>query len=630
MNSQDREIGTPINGSLKLIHRSHHDLDEDKNGVFPCLCLTCSRQTLKSFGNVKISRELKEYKINARHKIRHKALSFIKQQRVDFLWLIQHLFSPHHKVRNCHIRLPDTVFFRKGKIVLRVKSDANDFLHPIRNPKKLKTTEIRSNFPTITRERRKRNQVGSTLDMMEEEEEESRAVTSTIKTNKIDVSSISFSKGEAYKEFNLPQGKTLHGNFYRDIAIIQYYNQEGAYNNIQKEEKQPFISKIYKPVSENEFLRVMTRRPNDDYWKKIEFIQTCVKAKKGIGENIKIDFYSRISKEYPMNHIVYNFRKFKADQWLMKHNPKEYCRKQVIKMCYYISKLYNYEILRMQCTFLADDDGLIWFSKVENCFVRVKPGCQENSSIFDMPQKDSDSKRESSFTPQFHFNYIHGELQQLEEKERKTTEKRIHSLSTNMLSQFEQFKKESTVMDYLEEKNDYKAANEAIKELYPDRNFTLKDVLANDSYSSKNLNSFSFGEGNPPKTSKVLSKSMMEASSKLSHSKSKERSVITDFGIRPDPNMKKSTSLAQITGNKSELLNLLPDLGANNHYKSIDDPKAKYANPLGLRRLGVYKHRFSISSKSRATGPTSRMSYLQSNSMASDRTARFALSIPYE
>jgi len=65
--------------------------------------------------------------------------------------------------------------------------------------------------------------------------------------------------------------------------------------------------------------------------------------------------------------------------------------------------------------------------------------------------------------------------------------------------------------------------------------------------------------------------------------------------------------------------------------KSYIDHISNYADPLGVRRLGVYKlPKFSISLKSRATEPTSSSSFVQHCSMASEKTSRFAKNIPYE
>lgn len=39
-------------------------------------------------------------------------------------------------------------------------------------------------------------------------------------------------------------------------------------------------------------------------------------------------------------------------------------------MCFYISKLYQYEILRMDCEFAKDFHGTIWFLDASNLWVR--------------------------------------------------------------------------------------------------------------------------------------------------------------------------------------------------------------------------------------------------------------------
>lgn len=219
---------------------------------------------------------------------------------------MKHLLSPNIRIRGCHIRIPDIVFFKNGKTHLRVKTDNENFLVEVKNLKKMKKTEIRSQFPTITRERRKRN------------------------LDQADIEDIIMDEQEVYKEFGLPAGKTLHGNYYRDIAIAQLYTK----NYVPSEEvnmanEQPVnLQKLTKPLSENEFLKLMSRRPNDEYWKKVEFIQTCIKSRLGIGTPIVIDFYAKINKRAPSREIQYDFSKFAKDHWLMLNDPKQYCQKQ--------------------------------------------------------------------------------------------------------------------------------------------------------------------------------------------------------------------------------------------------------------------------------------------------------------
>ena len=68
----------------------------------------------------------------------------------------------------------------------------------------------------------------------------------------------------------------------------------------------------------------MAKRTNDEYWKTINFIQTWIKSKIGIGNHIVIDFYARINQKKHSRHIQYNFRRFKADEYLLSHNQQDY------------------------------------------------------------------------------------------------------------------------------------------------------------------------------------------------------------------------------------------------------------------------------------------------------------------
>ena len=51
---------------------------------------------------------------------------------------------------------------------------------------------------------------------------------------------------------------------------------------------------------------------------------------------------------------------------LYKGKFKEYARVQILKMCHYLKKVRNIEILQMQAYFLKDDTRNVWFSYASN------------------------------------------------------------------------------------------------------------------------------------------------------------------------------------------------------------------------------------------------------------------------
>ena len=65
--------------------------------------------------------------------------------------------------------------------------------------------------------------------------------------------------------------------YFRDVAIFRYKNSH------------------VKIFSDSEFLNIFLKRTNDPYWQKIDYIQTNIKAKIGIGEAIFVDFYADLS-----------------------------------------------------------------------------------------------------------------------------------------------------------------------------------------------------------------------------------------------------------------------------------------------------------------------------------------------
>lgn len=208
-------------------------------------------------------------------KYSHSQLYHFKWREMDFCWLIEHLLSPNPRIKGCHIKVPDSVFLRNGKFVLRVKTDHNNFLVSFHNPKRLKHTDIRSQFPIIVRERRKRNLHGTDLnDVFDSEaENDDSAKNSHLKAieNNPDKSMITFDKAEEFKEFVLPSGKTIHGNYYRDLAIVRFnFEVHEPLDENGKETDSIGDWKHIKVINEYSFLKMFEMRPHDEKWKKIK------------------------------------------------------------------------------------------------------------------------------------------------------------------------------------------------------------------------------------------------------------------------------------------------------------------------------------------------------------------------
>ena len=73
-------------------------------------------------------------------------------------------------------------------------------------------------------------------------------------------------------------------------------------------------------------------------------------------------FYANINLEDPNSRITYDFRAFGESMDLVENDEHKYCLLQCTKIGYYISKVHNIEILRMNCEFLKDENSTIWFS----------------------------------------------------------------------------------------------------------------------------------------------------------------------------------------------------------------------------------------------------------------------------
>lgn len=68
------------------------------------------------------------------------------------------LMPESDKVKGCELIFPDTVFFKKGKPVIIIKSDPRDYcLQGVTHPKKLSLQSIYKDFQNVVRRRKKDN-----------------------------------------------------------------------------------------------------------------------------------------------------------------------------------------------------------------------------------------------------------------------------------------------------------------------------------------------------------------------------------------------------------------------------------------------------------------------------------------
>ena len=57
---------------------------------------------------------------------------------------------------------------------------------------------------------------------------------------------------------------------------------------------------------------------------------------------------------------------------LREHAPEDYCYRQVLKMCFFLQKVRNIEVLSLNCEFIQDQNDIIWLSHVSDIVCRPK------------------------------------------------------------------------------------------------------------------------------------------------------------------------------------------------------------------------------------------------------------------
>lgn len=214
-------------------------------------------------------------------------------------------------------------------------------------------------------------------------------------------------------------------------------------------------------------MSVFTKRANDDFWKTISCIQTNVKAQIGCGTPIIVRFYAPLDREDPGKQIEYDFRSLGEDEDLIKNDEQKYCLKQAYKICFYVSKLYQCEILRMKCEFVKDHNRTIWFQYAQDIWVR--PNMHAVKATEDQAQrirKINEDHREHLLM----MNEIHAS----QNKERELSQK-----LGQMMSEHYQKMREKAGIDEIgsnSEGSDMETEH-VFRQLRPDAGYKLMDLL---------------------------------------------------------------------------------------------------------------------------------------------------------
>lgn len=93
-------------------------------------------------------------------------------------------------------------------------------------------------------------------------------------------------------------------------------------------------------LTEAEFSEKFNTSRSSTYFKRMRYVQTCVKARTGVGLPIIIQFYAPLPVQQPgdkTSRIKYDFKAAGDDiQMIKNQDDYGYCTKQVLKFCFYV------------------------------------------------------------------------------------------------------------------------------------------------------------------------------------------------------------------------------------------------------------------------------------------------------
>ena len=169
-------------------------------------------------------------------------------------WLIKNLCAPNAQIEACPIIFPETAFYLNGSPVEIVKTD-NDSgnLISIKQESKLTAELIRNQFVTVVRERRKF-------------------------VNRQKMAKEGIKESDEQEERQHAHDMALIRHLFDPIDII----------------KKPFD----RIITETEFTQFFnTFKPSSREWQSVECIQTCIKAKLGLGKHFPIHYRAELNEK---------------------------------------------------------------------------------------------------------------------------------------------------------------------------------------------------------------------------------------------------------------------------------------------------------------------------------------------
>ena len=201
------------------------------------------------------------------------------------------------------------------------------------------------------------------------------------------------------------------------------------------------------------------------------------------------------------------------------------------------------------------------------------------------------------------FNTGFAHLNDMPSNIKELHQKNINSISKIIYKQFEEMKRDINIEDDSDQE-DNKETEDALKELYPELDLKISDIL-------KNNNSHQY-----------LKSSIATKSYNTINANTNSYSALSSYGLKDRPKEAKrvGTSFNQLYHNRNnslniispqesgfDIINILPKIRPKSPENS-KNLKSIYEDPLGIRRLGIYKgSKFSLSNKSRdyvTTQPT--------------------------
>ena len=302
--------------TIKNLFKPRTKVPKNNSEHLACVCSVC------------IAQQKRKIDVSAEELRAKEDFANFSGDEKSFNWLLEQIGKASNET--ClKINIPETVVFLKGQPAFMIVQKFDRSIRMVTEKNKLGLSEIRKMIPTAVRLRRKEDPTKDPKELKEPKEYKDRIKSDT-------------------------------GT--KEMALVKFLNR--PMDDFSRDEGSLRV------LSENDFLNLMSERAGSLIWKKVSYMQGCVKTKTGLNGSFVLNYYAHIENDSKAIQSLQNAGDLHDDNYENNLDEKALAEFISRKIAYALAIYCQYEVLRFCPEFIKDENGKLWLISANRISVR--------------------------------------------------------------------------------------------------------------------------------------------------------------------------------------------------------------------------------------------------------------------